>query len=222
MWYSLRVPHCMSPRRNETLPTPHPQANVPLPPEPGEGGGHTRLRVRGLVSPNSDDWRKGLALCLLWSVTEFWSLFVRVSYLCPPISWRPRSAVVELETSRRTWVEPTSSYLTFPSHTPAQHPPQQVCLQEFRVVDIYTNNAQYRTNLNIWNIEKCIMNKLKFRNVSAFGRYHWDMEAQVNNGPWRLTLEMLRDCRVRESAYRGPQNVMRSREAVRVLVEAAR
>ncbi len=30
-----------------------------------EGGGHTRLRVRGRGSPDSDDWRKSLALCLL-------------------------------------------------------------------------------------------------------------------------------------------------------------
>jgi hypothetical protein len=29
------------------------------------GGGHTRLRVRGWGSPNYDDWRKSLALCLL-------------------------------------------------------------------------------------------------------------------------------------------------------------
>ncbi len=29
------------------------------------GGGHTRLRVRGWGSPNFDDWRKSLALCLL-------------------------------------------------------------------------------------------------------------------------------------------------------------
>jgi len=29
------------------------------------GGGHTRLRVRGWWSPNSDDWKKGLSLCLL-------------------------------------------------------------------------------------------------------------------------------------------------------------
>ncbi len=28
------------------------------------GGGHTRLRVRVWGSPNSDDWRKSLALCL--------------------------------------------------------------------------------------------------------------------------------------------------------------
>jgi hypothetical protein len=51
-----------------TLPTPLSPASVPLPPEPGGGGGHTRLRVSGWGSPNSDDWRKGLALC----VTFYW------------------------------------------------------------------------------------------------------------------------------------------------------
>ncbi len=45
-----------------TLPTPLSPASVPLPPRKG---GHTRLRVRGWESPNSDDWRKSLALCLL-------------------------------------------------------------------------------------------------------------------------------------------------------------
>ena len=39
-----------------TLPPPLSPASVPLPPEP-KGGGHT--------SPNSDDRRKSLALCLL-------------------------------------------------------------------------------------------------------------------------------------------------------------
>jgi hypothetical protein len=36
-------------------------------PSPGTkgGGGHTRLRLRSWGSPNFDDWRKGLALCLL-------------------------------------------------------------------------------------------------------------------------------------------------------------
>jgi hypothetical protein len=31
----------------------------------GGGGIHTPLRGRGWGNPNSDDWRKGLALCLL-------------------------------------------------------------------------------------------------------------------------------------------------------------
>ncbi len=60
-----RVPQCMSPRRNWVLPPPPlPQASVPLTPE-AKGGGHTCLPVRGWGSPNSDDWRKSLALCLL-------------------------------------------------------------------------------------------------------------------------------------------------------------
>ncbi len=46
-----------------TLPTPLSPASVPLPPEPG--GGHTRLRLRGWGSPNSEDWIKSLGLCLL-------------------------------------------------------------------------------------------------------------------------------------------------------------
>ncbi len=51
----------MSPCRNWDPPPP-------LPPErKGGGGGHTRLRVTGWRSPNSNDWRKGLALLsTLW------------------------------------------------------------------------------------------------------------------------------------------------------------
>jgi len=44
-----RVPRCMSPRRNWDSPTPL-----------------SRQRVRGWGSPNSDDWRKSLELCLLY------------------------------------------------------------------------------------------------------------------------------------------------------------
>ncbi len=47
----------MSPRWNWDTPNP-----VPLP-QNRRGGGHTRLRVSGWGSPNSDDWRKSLALC---------------------------------------------------------------------------------------------------------------------------------------------------------------
>jgi hypothetical protein len=47
--------------------TPHPLSRkrvcTPPPPQPKEGE-HTRLRVRGWGSPNSDDWRKSLALYL--------------------------------------------------------------------------------------------------------------------------------------------------------------
>jgi hypothetical protein len=41
-------------------------ASVPLTPEPG--GGTTCQGVRGWGSPNSDDWRKSLAFCLLCGV----------------------------------------------------------------------------------------------------------------------------------------------------------
>jgi hypothetical protein len=44
---------------------PPPLTSECAPPPGTKGGGHTRLRVRGWGSPNSDDWRKSLALCLL-------------------------------------------------------------------------------------------------------------------------------------------------------------
>jgi hypothetical protein len=53
----LELSHPLSLQRVCPSPTPFPQETVPLPPEP-KGGGHTRLRVRGWGSPNSDDWRK--------------------------------------------------------------------------------------------------------------------------------------------------------------------
>jgi hypothetical protein len=66
--YIYRVPQCMSPRRNWDSPTPSLASECAPPPGTKEGGGHTRLLVRGWSSPNSDDWRKGLALCLLCAV----------------------------------------------------------------------------------------------------------------------------------------------------------
>ncbi len=48
-----------------TPPPPLTQATEPSPRNQNGGGGHTRLRVRRWGSPNSDDWRKILALCLL-------------------------------------------------------------------------------------------------------------------------------------------------------------
>jgi hypothetical protein len=50
-----------------TAPPPLPQASV-YPPSPEPKGGHARLRVGGggWGSSNSDDWRKSLALCLLY------------------------------------------------------------------------------------------------------------------------------------------------------------
>ncbi len=51
-----------------TPPIPLPQASVPFPSDKRVGG-HTRLRLKGWGSPNSDDWRKSVALCLLCAAT---------------------------------------------------------------------------------------------------------------------------------------------------------
>jgi hypothetical protein len=63
-----------------TPPTPLPQASVPPPPPEPRGGGHTRLRGggggRGWGSPNSDDWRNSLALCLLLVMSIVHDLWV--------------------------------------------------------------------------------------------------------------------------------------------------
>jgi hypothetical protein len=57
--------HSVCPLVGIVTPLPSlPQASV-LPPRTKGGGGHTRLRVRGWGSPNSDDWRESLELCLL-------------------------------------------------------------------------------------------------------------------------------------------------------------
>jgi hypothetical protein len=56
----------MSSRPNWDSPTPSSPASRVCPAPYGtKGGGHTRLRMRGLGSPNWIDWRKTLALCLL-------------------------------------------------------------------------------------------------------------------------------------------------------------
>ncbi len=52
----------MSPRRNWDSPTPS-LASKCAPPS-GTGGGDTRVQMRGWGSPNSNNWRKSLALCL--------------------------------------------------------------------------------------------------------------------------------------------------------------
>jgi hypothetical protein len=53
----------MSPRRNWDSPNPSLASVWSAPPR--TGGRHTRLRVRGWGSSNSDDWRKSFPLCLL-------------------------------------------------------------------------------------------------------------------------------------------------------------
>ncbi len=72
-----RVPQCLSPRWNWDSPTPSPASKC-APPESRGGGGylHTRLRVRGWGSPNTDDWRESLLLCLLCG-----SKYLQYSYI---------------------------------------------------------------------------------------------------------------------------------------------
>jgi hypothetical protein len=79
--YLYRVPQCMSPRGNWDSPTPS-LASECAPPPRTKGGRHTRLRVRGWGSSNSDDWRKSLALCLLWGFNPqmTWSNGCRASF----------------------------------------------------------------------------------------------------------------------------------------------
>ncbi len=60
----------MSPRRNWDSPNPSPASECALPQVQRVGGGHTRLRLRGWGSPNSDDWRISLALYLLCTLTD--------------------------------------------------------------------------------------------------------------------------------------------------------
>jgi hypothetical protein len=48
----------MSPRLNWDSPTPYLASKCAPPPGTKEGGGYTRLLVRGWGSPNADDWRK--------------------------------------------------------------------------------------------------------------------------------------------------------------------
>jgi hypothetical protein len=63
---SMTYPHKV---HSTTVSVPLSELGPPLPqacPSAGtKGVGHTRPRVRGWGSPNSDDWRKGLALCTL-------------------------------------------------------------------------------------------------------------------------------------------------------------
>ncbi len=85
--YIFIVPQCVSSRPNWVPSSPASECAPPPKKNPKGGGAHTRLRVRGLGSPNSDDWRKSLALLsTLWLYsTKFNSLFDRlptISVIC--------------------------------------------------------------------------------------------------------------------------------------------
>ena len=60
-----KVPQCLFPRWSWDPPPPLPQASVYPPPPRNQRGGHSPAGDgRGGGGPNSDDWRKSLALCL--------------------------------------------------------------------------------------------------------------------------------------------------------------
>ncbi len=80
------------------LPQPLSRKRV-CPPLP-KGGRRTRLRLRGWGSPNSDDWRKSLALCLLcgWFSS---SLLCSVAANIPPMSPRDTVPLTPLTSNKR-------------------------------------------------------------------------------------------------------------------------
>ncbi len=69
----------MSPRRIWDSPNPTLASECAPPTRTGGGEGQTRLRVRGWGSPNSNDWRKSLALCLLCGQEAFLWKYSRIS-----------------------------------------------------------------------------------------------------------------------------------------------
>jgi hypothetical protein len=60
----INYPQCMSPRRNWDSPTPSLASECAPIPGTKRWGAHSPVQV-GVGSPNSDDWRKSLAFCLL-------------------------------------------------------------------------------------------------------------------------------------------------------------
>jgi hypothetical protein len=81
----------LSSRWNWDPPPPLPQASVPLGTGGGGGGAYTlnSLHLRGWGSPNSDDWRESLVLCLLcaYSISE--------DSLSPPTPPPPSTSVLD-------------------------------------------------------------------------------------------------------------------------------
>jgi hypothetical protein len=102
----------MSPRRNWDSPNPSPTSKCALPPDQRVGG-HTRLQLNGRGSPNSDDWRKSLALCLLSDrICSFYSKGAANANLCRTTDrlWCAQSKT----TLYTTTVAQTPNILVFP------------------------------------------------------------------------------------------------------------
>jgi hypothetical protein len=84
---------------------PHVEIATPPPsipqPEPG-GGGHTHLRVRVWGSPNSDDWRKSLALCRLCATAEPLPVHSQGIHPLHDFRLRGRAELIEAGLSKET------------------------------------------------------------------------------------------------------------------------
>ncbi len=91
-----RLSKCLSRRWNWYHPPPSPASEC-APGTKGRGGLHTRsrLRVRGWGSPNSDDWRESLILCLLCS-WPYWLLKQRQMGTEKEYIWKGPSLVGSL------------------------------------------------------------------------------------------------------------------------------
>jgi hypothetical protein len=81
-------------------PLSHNTSECAPPPRTGGGEGAHRLRVRGWGSPNSDDWRKSLALCLLCGnivpvFAVILSLSTSLSPLVPITDWSANDQLSE-------------------------------------------------------------------------------------------------------------------------------
>ncbi len=83
----------MSPRRNWD--SPNPSLASEYAPPPRNGRGQTRLRVRGWGSPNSDDLRKSLALCLLCASKPLYH--ATVLYLCMVTGITERESIITVQ-----------------------------------------------------------------------------------------------------------------------------
>jgi hypothetical protein len=72
--------HSVCPLSELGPPNPSPPSECGPPRTKGWGGGHNRLRLRGWRSPNSDDWRNCITLCLLCECTS-------ATRACFPLVW---------------------------------------------------------------------------------------------------------------------------------------
>ncbi len=95
----------MSPRRNWGSPNPSTQASVPSPPLEQKVGRHTRLWLRGWGSSNSDDWRKSLALFLLWLAIYRWENLTGNAPITDRLEWRKYTKIKTKKISRKSWLK---------------------------------------------------------------------------------------------------------------------